>query len=280
LYNSNNSDLDFKLLFESAPGLYLILLPDSPRFSIVGASDNYLLTTLTKRNLIVGRGLFEVFPDNPLDPAATGVANLTASLNRVMAGMKPDQMQIQKYDIPLPNTGGKEFEQRYWSAANTPVFDHGGRIKYIIHQVEDVTDLINMKQREKLSEITLLESYERFDFILKTAHDSFVGMNSLGLVTDWNPQAERTFGWKRDEAVGRSLSELIIPPAYRAAHERGLKHFMASGEGPVLGKRLELKAVHKAGHEFPVEITISAIKLGTDFFFSAFLRDISEKSRS
>ncbi len=77
--------MDFKLLFESAPGLFLVLRPD-PDFTILGASDAYLRATLTEREKIVGRGLFEVFPDNPDDPDATGTSNLRASLDRSRSG--------------------------------------------------------------------------------------------------------------------------------------------------------------------------------------------------
>lgn len=97
--------LDFKLLFESAPGLILLLRPDSD-FMILGASDAYLRATLTERKKIVGRGLFEVFPDNPDDPHATGTSNLRSSLDRVLATKASDTMAVQKYDIRRPESEG------------------------------------------------------------------------------------------------------------------------------------------------------------------------------
>src|SRR5205823_4418500 len=90
---------DFRSLFEAVPGLYLVLLPDPPQFTIVAASNAYLRATVTKREEILGRGLFEVFPDNPHDPAATGAAHLRASLRRVLEHRTPDTMALQKYDI-------------------------------------------------------------------------------------------------------------------------------------------------------------------------------------
>lgn len=90
---------DFRALFESAPGLYLVLDADPPHFTIVAVSDAYLRATMTERSLIVGRGLFDVFPDNPDDPEATGTRNLRASLDRVLAGGAADAMAVQKYDI-------------------------------------------------------------------------------------------------------------------------------------------------------------------------------------
>jgi signal transduction histidine kinase len=134
---------DFRALFESAPGLYLVLTPD---LTIVAVSDAYLRATMTEREAILGRKLFEVFPDNPDDPAATGVSNLSASLNRVLQNRAPDTMAVQKYDIRRPAAEGGGFEERYWSPVNSPVFDEKGEVAYIIHRVEDVTEFIRLKQ--------------------------------------------------------------------------------------------------------------------------------------
>ena len=98
---------DFQALFEAAPALYLVLTPD---LTIVAASDAYLRATLTQRGDILGRYLFDVFPDNPDDPDATGTRNLTASLQRVLAGGIADTMPIQKYDIRRPESEGGGFE--------------------------------------------------------------------------------------------------------------------------------------------------------------------------
>src|SRR5438094_8081233 len=94
---------DFRALFESAPGLYLVLDTD---LRIVAASDAYLRATMTNREQILGHGVFDVFPDNPDDPEATGVCNLRASLERILATRKPDAMAIQKYDIRRPESEG------------------------------------------------------------------------------------------------------------------------------------------------------------------------------
>jgi signal transduction histidine kinase/ActR/RegA family two-component response regulator len=136
---------DFRVLFESAPGLYLVLLPGG-QFTIVAVSEAYLRATMTRREQIVGRGLFEVFPDNPDDPEATGVSNLRASLLRVLETGTADTMPLQKYDIRRPEAEGGGFEERYWSPVNSPVFDAGGEITHIIHRVEDVTEFVRLKQ--------------------------------------------------------------------------------------------------------------------------------------
>lgn len=138
---------DFRALFESSPGLYLALLPDSPRFTIVAVSDAYARATMTRREQILGRALFEVFPDNPDDPQASGERNLRESLERVIATHAPDAMAIQKYDVRRPPELGGGFEERWWSPVNSPVPATDGSLDYIVHRVEDVTDFVLLKQR-------------------------------------------------------------------------------------------------------------------------------------
>jgi PAS domain S-box-containing protein len=146
---------DFRSLFESAPGLYLVLEADAPRYTIVAVSDAYARATMTERDHILGRPLFEIFPDNPADPAATGVRNLAASLARVVAQRTSDAMAVQKYDIRRPQADGGGFEERWWSPINSPVLDRDGRLAYIIHRVEDVTEFVRLNraglEQEKLT---------------------------------------------------------------------------------------------------------------------------------
>jgi diguanylate cyclase (GGDEF)-like protein/PAS domain S-box-containing protein len=124
------------------------------------------------------------------------------------------------------------------------------------------------------------ESLRRLGSIFDSALDGVVTMGADGVITDWNPMAETIFGWPRSEAVGRPVSETIIPLRYRGAHKVGLRHFLATGEGPVLNKRLELAALHRDGHEFPIELSISATSSGGSHLFSAFVRDITERHRA
>lgn len=120
------------------------------------------------------------------------------------------------------------------------------------------------------------ESHERDQF-LESALDAVVGMNEEGLVIYWNHQAEIIFGWSKDEAIGRRMSELIIPPYYRAQHESGLRTFLSTGVGPILRKRIEVLALRKNGIEFPVELAVIPVRIGNHYTFSAFVRDISER---
>lgn len=140
-------NVDFRLLFETGPGLFIVL---NPELRIVAVSDAYLRATMTRRDEIIGRGMFDVFPDNPAEPEATGVRNLNSSLHRVLRSHTADAMPIQKYDVRKPPEEGGGFEERYWSPVNSPVFGYDGRLSYIIHRVEDVTDFV--RQKEKRSE--------------------------------------------------------------------------------------------------------------------------------
>jgi PAS domain S-box-containing protein len=131
--------LQFRALFESLPGHYLVLTPD---LKIVAVSNAYLEATMTKRDEIIGRGLFEVFPNNPADPGASGVANLRSSLERVRQTCATDTMGIQKYDVRRPDG---TFEERFWTPTNSPVLGADRRLEYIIHRVEDVTTFVRQK---------------------------------------------------------------------------------------------------------------------------------------
>ncbi len=125
-----------------------------------------------------------------------------------------------------------------------------------------------------------LEASRRYREIVESAFDAFVGIDSSGVIIDWNVQAEATFGWSRSEAIGQSLSRLIIPERYREAHEKGLRRYFATGEGPVLNKRVEIAGLHRAGHEVPLELMISPIHWGGACMFAAFVRDVSERQQT
>ena len=192
----------------------------------------------------------------------------------------PEDRERTEEQSAVLGTGGVtvEFINRYqakdgswrwldWSALGVP------EEELIYASARDIT-------RRKGIEAALEASERQTRLILETAHDAFVSIDERGLVTAWNPQAEATFGWSGGDALGVELAELIIPEAYRDRHRHGMRHFLATGEGPVLGRQIEVPAIHKDGHEFPVEMTISALQAGDGFSFNAFLRDITERKRS
>jgi two-component system, cell cycle sensor histidine kinase and response regulator CckA len=124
------------------------------------------------------------------------------------------------------------------------------------------------------------ESETRTESILDAALDAVITMDAHGLVLSWNARAETLFAFSREEALGRELAGLIIPHRYRDAHRQGLARFLATGEGPVLGRRVELTGLRRDGSEFPVELTVTALREGGTSYFSAFVADITERKRA
>ncbi len=178
--------------------------------------------------------------------------------------------------------------------AGTPLVDATGRVLGLIVLLHG-RPLRNVQMAESMlricaaragaeldrirAEHALKESENRMRMILNNTLDAVIGMDCDGRITDWNPRAETMFGWTRSDALGKELALLIIPPFYREAHARGLRKFLDSGEGPILNRQIEMTALRRDGHEFPVELTVSALPLGQSHRFNAFVADISERKR-
>lgn len=232
---------DFRRIFETLPGLYLIL---SPAFRIVAASDAYLRATNTTRDGVVGRDIFDVFPDNPDDPEASGVQNLRASLERVLVERVAQPMAVQRYDIRRADAA-TGFEERYWAPVNAPVFGADGDVCCIIHRVEDATEAVRFQsaavERERVaaefhvqraelrSEIAErqqeLVDQERASAELRESHrllraseerlrlmvegvkeHAIYTVDPEGRVTSWNKGAELLYGYTADEVLGQHRS--------------------------------------------------------------------------
>jgi PAS domain S-box-containing protein len=142
----------------------------------------------------------------------------------------------------------------------------------ILRFVGTSTDIEDLKQSQE----NLRRAEEKNRLIIDTALDAVITINAQGTITSWNKQAEIVFGWGRREAIGQRMSDVIIPEKHRMAHERGLRHFLATGEGPILRRRVEITAVRRSGVEFPVELEVMPMRLGQDWIFSAFIRDITD----
>src|SRR2546427_1093321 len=163
---------------------------------------------------------------------------------------------------------------RFWAdVVITALRDEAGCLCGFSKVTRDITD-------RKQAEDTLRESEERIRSVVDTAHEAFIAMDSEGRITDWNHQAESTFGWSRSEVTGQPLAQTIIPPQYREAHRRGLEHFLATGEGPVLNTRIEITALHRDGREFPVEVTVTALRWEDSYIFCAFVHDITGRKQA
>lgn len=138
---------DYQSTFRTLPTLCMLLSADAPVFTIIDASDAYLAATMCRREDVVGKGIFVVFPDNPDDPSADGVLKLQTSLLSVINEKKKHVMLRQKYDIRTPE--GTQFEERYWDPSNHPVFDKNGNVGCILHVAQDVTHMVQLEKRRE-----------------------------------------------------------------------------------------------------------------------------------
>lgn len=133
--------LSFAAAFQATPAALLVLRA-LPTFEIAAVSDAYLDATMTRRDEIVGRPLFDVFPDNPADPAGSGASHLRASFARVLATRATERMGVQRHDIPRRRSVVTEFEERHWGAQNSPVLEGSAPIAFLVHRTEDVTAMV------------------------------------------------------------------------------------------------------------------------------------------
>jgi PAS domain-containing protein len=130
-------DVDYAAVFRDFPGAVALLTPE---FTYADMNRMYLEVAGRTREELLGRNVFDAFPDNPADPYATGTRNVRASLQRVLATGERDVMPLQRYDVEVPGRPGV-FEERYWSPINTPIFGSDGRVALIAHRVEEVTEI-------------------------------------------------------------------------------------------------------------------------------------------
>lgn len=275
--------LNFQRLFEAAPDLYLVL---SPELMIIGASDAYLNATMTRRADVMERHLFDVFPDNPDDSGADGVSNLRASLDRVLAGRQPDTMPLQKYDIRRPDG---TFEERYWRPRNSPVLDEHGAVQYIIHRVEDATELVKMRAiTEEQSRINQeLEAAEKKHIEnLKKSEERFFKIFNLSPVATYitdvsdghflyvNKAFEELFRMEMTSVIGKTVVELnIIDDEKRATviqkiNERGGR-----------AKALEIDLRVGSGELKKMLVSTETIELEGKQCFLVALVDITERKK-
>ncbi|MDN3656043.1 PAS domain S-box protein [Ferruginibacter paludis] len=165
------------------------------------------------------------------------------------------------------NGSWRWFEDTMTNLLDDP--DIGG----IVDNFRDVTE-----RKEKEEEIKTSEEKRRL--IMNAALDAIICIDTKGVITFWNPQAEKIFGWQEEEVMGKVLSDIIIPEPYRKMHDAGMENYLKTGQGPALNVLLELNAVNRHKVSFPVELTVLPIKQGGEEFFCAFIRDISERKKA
>jgi PAS domain S-box-containing protein len=210
-------------------------------------------------------------------PASDFVGNKVRTFTSVI---HPEDAPLLEQEVAAAVADGRPYTIEY------RVAHQNGETRHVVERGQAILGrtgehkldgaIFDLTERRAAQE-ALQESEARTRLIVDTALDAVVTIDAGGFVTGWNAQAETIFGWSTEEAVGRLLAETIIPPAHREAHTRGLKRFLATGDGPLLGKRIEITALRRDGSEFPIELAISPLKAGGTYSFSAFLRDISER---
>jgi PAS domain S-box-containing protein len=225
------------------------------RYTLVNRSFEMLFGI--DRERATGRTDAELFP-----AALTGA--LRANDLRVMREQVPLQVEEVMEHADGPHT---------YLSTKFPLRDASGRPYAVCAIATDIT-------QRKRAEQALRESEQHFRSIVDTAHDAFVSLDESGRITAWNPQAEETFGWTEEEAVGRSFAETVIPARHRASHMRVLQHFMETGKASLLDQRLQWDVVRRDGHEFVVEMTMSAVRTRGRYAFNAFLHDITERKQA
>jgi PAS domain S-box-containing protein len=247
----------------------------TPDFNIVAVSDAYLHATMTERDEILGRGIFEVFPDNPDDPTATGTRNLRASLERVLHSKSSDTMAVQKYDIRKPESEGGGFEERFWSPVNSPVLGLHKEIAYIIHSVEDVTEFVRLKQQgieqQKLNDE--LKGEERFHKAFN-ANPEPISIATLdeGRYIDVNESFLRITGYRRSEVIGRTSLELKF---WESPEDRSRFVEMLTKQGSV--RDLEITFRTKLGERRTALDSAELIEVAGQRCSIAIFKDITER---
>lgn len=158
----------------------------------------------------------------------------------------------------------------YTESTGLPIIDRHGKLVKWRGVDRDIT-------ARKHFEDALIESEKRTRLIIESSLSAIIIMDAYGLVTDWNSQAEKMFGWSHEAAVGKRLDDLIIPPRYRQVFRRGLKLFLHVGTCPFLNRLIEHVALRRSGDEFPVEISVSPLQVGNSYIFSGFINDITAR---
>ncbi len=201
----NQEAMDCQAIVQALPGLFVLL---DPQLNIVEISQAYARATLIERDLVVGKGMFEVFPDNPQDETADGVRNLYASLRRVLHSGVADKMAVQKYDVRKPPSQGQGFEERYWTVINTPVLDAAGQVRYILHKAEDVTEFIRLKQEslaQSRSRQGLTEQAQKMEAQIIEHNREVAAASSLLKIANQELEAARAAA----EAANRAKSNFL-----------------------------------------------------------------------
>lgn len=273
---------------DSNKGLRILIVEDSP-------GDQYLVTELLELSVIKIKSL-----------------HIAETLLTAIDFLNKDAFDIILLDLSLPDSSGIDtFKTLKKFSDKTPVIILSGLTdtnlaveaitlgaqdyhikgelnanlltKTILYSIERKRNLeVLLENNERYitlskAELDLLQSEQSARQIMNGSPDAIICIDTYGKIIVWNPQAEKIFGWKQHEILGKPLTETIIPVQYREHHERGMKYFQSTGEGPIMNKLIEITAINQAEQEFPIELTVIPLIENGNQFFCAFVRDISER---
>ncbi|MEO8629279.1 MAG: PAS domain S-box protein [Betaproteobacteria bacterium] len=260
---------DFKTIFESLSGLFVVVLPDDPRFTIVAATNDYLKQTMTTREAIIGQGFYTVFPEE--DPAAPQRAESIASFRRVIEHRSAAAMGAFRFDIPKPEADGGGFEERHWRVVRSPVFTPQGVLAYIILHTEDVSEIIEGQSR-------LNESQDSFRLIVEDIKDYAIFMlDPEGRIISWNKGARHLKQYEAAEIVGKHFS-VFYSPKDLLANKPALELQAAKTDGRCEDEGWRLR---RDGTRFWANVVITALvdQHGALIGFSKVTRDLTERKQ-
>ena len=230
------------------------------------------------RNILFSNQLLWDMRNNPISAADMEGVNYSKSFEEVKylfkdwENFKPRVLELLEKKQPVVRELLETVDNRFLERDYIPIFLND-QYKGHLWKYTDVTQIMRSQNQLKQSE-------NRSKLIMNASLNAIVTIDINGIITFWNKQAEIIFGWDEAESLGRELSEMIIPHQHINAHHKGMKHYVETGEGPVLNKSLNLTALNKRGIEFPVEMTIIPINENDQVFFCAFIQDMSEKAEA
>jgi PAS domain S-box-containing protein len=245
---------DLQGVLRAVPDLYLVL---SPALEVVEASDAWLAEVGRTRESVVGRPVFDLFQPDRDDP--DGFARTRRAMEQAIAEKRPQTVPPHRYTLPV--AGGPRM--RLWSSTEIPVLGEDGEMRYLLHRLLDVTELVEARQYNRL---------------LDSAPDAMVIVAVDGTIQFANAQAEALFGYTRAELLGQSL-ELLIPARFRPGHGSYLERYFRDPKARSMGSGLELFGRRKDGVELPIEVSLSPQSNETGMTVSAAIRDVSERKR-
>lgn len=229
-------------------------------------------------NILFSNQLFWDMRNTPNSPAEMEGINYSKKYQEVKYLFKdsesfvPRVNELMNRKFPVVDELLETVDNRFLERDYIPIFIEN-QYKGHLWKYTDVTQRMQSQNQ-------LIQSENRSKLIMNASLNAIITIDVNSIITFWNNQAETIFGWKREQVIGKKLSDTIMPPQHNVSHNKGLKHYLKTGSGPVLNKPLELTAINSKGIEFPIDITIIPIHENEQVFFCAFIQDISEKKEA